>query len=163
MMGGGCFETSIVTYIIFMGNFFYVFVLCANPDLCQSSKKNFTTSTISRSNDQITITVKIETDDYYVLKRNSSILYTKTNQPSDVTINATHFILVTSCATATGNYSLQTASHNHGSTCHYFNVSCPSYFTSTPLAQSSCSECNYTTFTTTPFVILIFYLIFLIF
>nr|AYF58602.1 membrane glycoprotein E51 [Elephant endotheliotropic herpesvirus 1A] len=160
MMGGG-FETSILIYTIFIGNFFSIFILCANQDLCQASKKNFTTSTISRSNGQIIITVQIETDEFYLLQHNNSILYGKGTQPSYVTTNATHFTLVTSCETAaTGSYILQTGSHSR-STCHYFNItSCLSYVTPAYLAQSSCSECNYTRFTITSFVILIFYLIF---
>nr|AYF58584.1 membrane glycoprotein E51 [Elephant endotheliotropic herpesvirus 1A] len=158
MMGGG---SKTVIFTLFMGNFF-PYLYCADQGLCQSSKKNFTTSTISRSNDQIIVTVQIETDEFYLLQHNSSRLYSKRNKPSYITTNATHFTLVTPCATAaTGIYILQTGSHDRGSTCHYFNItSCLSYATPTYLPQSSCSECNYTTFTTTPFVILIFYLIF---
>nr|AYF58501.1 membrane glycoprotein E51 [Elephant endotheliotropic herpesvirus 1A] len=166
MMGGGL-KTCIITHTIFMGNLCYVLVLpYSNRDICQDAKKHSETPTISRLDDQINITVKIETDEFYVLKHNGSITSTTSHKSSNVNINTTHFTLITSCASATGSYILQTAGAYHHSTCHYFNVSCPSYFTppsySTPthLEQSSCSECTRAIFTIAPFVIVVSYLIF---
>nr|AYF58509.1 glycoprotein E51 [Elephant endotheliotropic herpesvirus 1A] len=164
MMGGGI--NSILTPYL-MGNFFLYFELCSNLDLCQhGDEQSFETPTISIVNDKINITVERKINDFFILIRNGSILCTSSDA-SNVNTNTTHFTLIASCATAAGSYMLQTASHGQRSTCQYFNVSnCisystpPSYPTSTYLAQSSCSECKYTIFTITPFVILIFYLIF---
>nr|AYF58518.1 glycoprotein E51 [Elephant endotheliotropic herpesvirus 1B] len=150
MMGGGTISMLIL-----------YFTLCATQDLCQhDNQRSFKAPTISRLNDQINITLKIETYDFYILNLNGSILYTKRTQPSNININETHFTLVTSCVTGTGSYVLQTAAHQ-GTTCHYFNVTnCLSDSPSTHLAQKSCSECKYITFTITSFVILIFYFVF---
>nr|AYF58466.1 membrane glycoprotein E51 [Elephant endotheliotropic herpesvirus 1B] len=156
-MGGG---TSILT--LYLGGIFFVFALCANQDFCQhDDQRSFETPTISILNDQITITVKIKIDGFSILRHNGSIIYTTSQETSNVNTNTTHFTFVTSCATATGRYMLQIAAHGHGTTCQYFNVTnCPPYFTPTHLAQSACSECRCAIFTITSFVILVFYLLF---
>nr|AYF58544.1 membrane glycoprotein E51 [Elephant endotheliotropic herpesvirus 1A] len=158
MMGGGT-TTSILT--LYLGGIFSVFALCAGKDLCQHNKQqSFKDPTISRLNDRVNITLEIETDDFYILNVNGSMLYTKSHSPANININATHFTLVTSCVTGAGSYMLQTATHQ-GTACHYFNVTnCLSDLTSTHLAQSSCSECEYAISTITQFVIIIFYSIF---
>nr|AYF58574.1 membrane glycoprotein E51 [Elephant endotheliotropic herpesvirus 1A] len=164
MMGGGI--NSILTPYL-MGNFFLYFELCSNRDLCQrDDERSFETPTISILNDKINITVERKMDDLSILIHNGSIFYTSSDT-SRIHTNATHFTLIASCATAAGSYMLQTASHGRRTTCQYFNVTnClsystpPSYPTPTHLAQKSCSECKYRTFTITSFVILIFYFIF---
>nr|AYF58491.1 membrane glycoprotein E51 [Elephant endotheliotropic herpesvirus 1A] len=154
--GGG----GILTLYL-LGTFFPTFALYGK-DLCEHNRqRNFTIPTISKLNDKINITVTIKTNEYYVLMINGSIRYTSSSQTSDVNTNTTHFTLLTSCATATGSYMLQTGTH-HGTTCQHFNITntCPSDSTSTHLAQSSCSECEYAISTITPFVIIMFYSIF---
>nr|AYF58524.1 membrane glycoprotein E51 [Elephant endotheliotropic herpesvirus 1A] len=154
-MGGG---TTRILILYLCGTFFSVSASCVKSDLCKGAKTGFET-TFSTLGDQINITVKMETEDFYILQRNSCILFTKSNQPSNVKVNSTHFTLALPCSTSIGNYVLQTASYS--STCYYFNVTnCPSDSTSTHLAQKSCSECKYTIFTITPFVIFLFYFIF---
>nr|QOE74635.1 glycoprotein E51 [Elephant endotheliotropic herpesvirus 1A] len=158
-MGGGL-KTVILIHTIFMDTFF-PYLYCVARDICQNTnRKRYDAPTISISKDQINITVQIENDEFYMLERNNSILYTASPKSSNVETNKTHFTLLTSCASATGSYVLLAGTH-HGSSCHYFNVTnCQSYSTSTHLAQSSCSECEYTISTITQFVIIIFYSIF---
>nr|AYF58448.1 membrane glycoprotein E51 [Elephant endotheliotropic herpesvirus 1A] len=158
MMGGGL-KTVILIHAIFMDNFF-PYLYCAQQDLCHSTKKLYKPPTISISNDQINITVQIENNDFYILEHNGSIICSTSPGCSNVKSNKTQFTLVADCASATGSYMLLTGAHQ-GSICQYFNVTnCPPYSTPTRLAQSSCSKCNYATFTTTAVVILMFYLIF---
>nr|AYF58585.1 membrane glycoprotein E68 [Elephant endotheliotropic herpesvirus 1A] len=146
------------TYIIFMASVFSVF-----GNFCdQDDEKRFKTPTLSRFDNHITITVTLESNGTYTLMCNGSVIYDTRLQSSkvNITTNATHFTLLTSCTEAVCNYVLQTEKELD-IYCQYFNVSnCQSHFSSMPLAQNSCSECKYVIFTVTSFVILIFYLIF---
>nr|AYF58431.1 membrane glycoprotein E68 [Elephant endotheliotropic herpesvirus 1B] len=150
LMGGGQY-----TYITFMASVLSVFGSFCDQD----DEKPFETPTLSRFDNHITITVTLESNGTYMLTCNGSVIYDTRlkNSKVNITTNATHFT-VTSCTDC--NYVLQTEKENDVH-CQYFNVSdCQSHFPSRHLAQNSCSECNYATFTTTPFVLPIFYLIF---
>ncbi|AGG16127.1 glycoprotein E51 [Elephant endotheliotropic herpesvirus 1A] len=129
-------------------------------NLCNDQRtKSFEIPTFSTFHNQINITVQTKPIEFYVLVFNGSVMATTSTKNPNVNINGTDFTIVTSCAMGTGNYLLQVVTSTYSVTCQYFNLTnCSSYFMSTHLAQSSCSESSI--FTVTSFVMLMFYLIF---
>nr|AYF58603.1 membrane glycoprotein E68 [Elephant endotheliotropic herpesvirus 1A] len=160
-MGGG----NQYTYIVSMVSFLSVLGICDMGNFCdQDDEKRFEIPTLSRFDDNITITVTLESNGNYMLTCNGSVIYDThlKNSKVNVTTNTTHFTLLTSCTEAVCNYALQTERTEKTEIyCQYFNVSnCPSHFPSEHLAQNSCCERTYVMFTSTSFVIIIFYLFF---
>ncbi|AGE09872.1 membrane protein EE56 [Elephantid betaherpesvirus 1] len=156
LMGGG--RTNI---LIFMVSFLSVFEICDMRSFCdEDDEKHFETPTLSKFGDNITITVTLESNGTYMLMCNDSVIYDTylKRSKANITTNATHFTLLTSCTEAICIYMLQTVKETDVH-CQYFNVShCQSHLPSMHLAQNSCSKCKYVIFTIT--LSYIFYLIF---
>nr|AYF58467.1 membrane glycoprotein E64 [Elephant endotheliotropic herpesvirus 1B] len=155
-IGGGSLH-SLQLGIYTCGKIVFIISLCAAKNYCKEDDdgeiKNLT---VTGSEGHVNITLQLEdTGSHTLLIHNDSTIY-PSSKLFNVKINKTHLILSTSCSTASGKYLLQISNGSLDVSCQHFYVisNCTFSIMSTYTAQSSCSDCKYTIFILTPFIVI---------